>query len=288
MRHAVRRLLCLLVLAPVLALGTASPAAAVLTQGIGVAELPGPLRIPGLPRLSPPGSNDFTCRPTAAKPYPVVLVHGTFGDSFVSWQSLSPMLAGDGYCVFALDYGLRGTGPIEKSAAQLRDFVDRVLSATGATKVSIVGHSQGGMMPRYYLRFLGGAAKVDELIGLAPSNHGTTNPLTPPPGSSLCPACAQQAAGSAFLTNLNAGRDVEPGVDYTVLSTRYDEVVTPYRSQYLTGPAEQVTNITLQAKCRLDLTDHNFIIYDPAALQWVEHALLRDGPASPSFRPFCL
>ena len=66
---------------------------------------------------------------------------------------------------------------------------------------------------------------------------------------------------------------------------RYDLVVTPYRSQYLTGPAEQVTNITLQAKCRLDLTDHVFIIYDPAALHWVGHALLRDGPASPTFRP---
>ncbi len=66
---------------------------------------------------------------------------------------------------------------------------------------------------------------------------------------------------------------------------RYDLVVTPYRSQYLTGPAEQVTNITLQAKCLLDLTDHFFIIYDPAALHWVGHALLRDGPASPTFRP---
>ena len=30
------------------------------------------------------------------------------------------------------------------------------------------------MMPNYYIKFLGGAAKVNELIGLAPSNHGTT------------------------------------------------------------------------------------------------------------------
>ena len=46
--------------------------------------------------------------------------------------------------------------------------------ATGASQVDIVGHSQGGMMPRYYIKFLGGAAKVHTLVGLAPSNHGTT------------------------------------------------------------------------------------------------------------------
>ena len=39
--------------------------------------------------------------------------------------------------------------------------------------MSLVGHSQGGMMPRYYLKFLGGVGKVDDLVGLVPSNHGT-------------------------------------------------------------------------------------------------------------------
>src|SRR5918998_3698884 len=155
------------------------------------------------PGISPPGANDWTCKPSAAHPYPVVLVHGTFGDMTVSWNLISPRLKRDGYCVFALDYGHRGTDPIEGSAAQVSDFVDRVLAATGARRVSLVGHSQGGMMPRYYLKFLGGAAKVDDLIGLAPSNHGTANPLAAPAGFA-CPACRQQAAGSAFLANLNA------------------------------------------------------------------------------------
>ena len=43
--------------------------------------------------------------------------------------------------------------------------------------LDLVGHSQGGMMPRYYVKNLGGAAKVDDLIGLSPSNHGTTTRL---------------------------------------------------------------------------------------------------------------
>ena len=64
------------------------------------------------------------------------------------------------------------------------------------------------MMPRYYLRFMGGAANVHTLIGLAPSNHGTTvNGLFTLaryfPGATaffgLCTACGQQAQGSSFL-----------------------------------------------------------------------------------------
>ena len=60
------------------------------------------------------------------------------------------------------------------SAGELNAFVDKVLAATGAAEVDLVGHSQGGMMPRYYLKFLGGAAEVHTLVGLSPSNHGTT------------------------------------------------------------------------------------------------------------------
>ena len=108
------------------------------------------------------------------------------------------------------------------SAQQLSSFVNRVLAATGASKVDLVGHSQGGMMPRYYIKFLGGAAKVHTLVGLAPSNHGTTlNGLFTLasyfPGSNAvladCPACQEQEAGSSFITNLNAGGETAPGVE---------------------------------------------------------------------------
>jgi triacylglycerol esterase/lipase EstA (alpha/beta hydrolase family) len=239
------------------------------------------------PGISPPGANDWTCKPSSAHPYPVVLVHGTFGDMTVSWNLISPRLKQDGYCVFALDYGHRGTDPIEGSAAQLRDFVDRVLAATGARKVSMVGHSQGGMMPRYYLKFLGGAGKVDELIGLSPSNHGTSNPgALLLDGANLCDACGQQATGSAFITNLNAGDETPGNVSYTVVQTRYDEVVIPYTSAFLSGA--NTTNVLLQTRCPLDVSEHLTIIYDAIALRWVRNALGRPGPADPNFRPSCL
>ena len=239
---------------------------------------------PGIP---PPGANDWTCTPSAQRPNPVILVHGTFGDMTVSWNMVSPALKLNGYCVFALDYGNRGTGRIEDSAAELDAFVDRVLAATGASRVSLVGHSQGGMMPRYYIKFLGGKDSVDDLIGLVPSNHGTTNPLAPYAEEIGCISCVQQMAGSDFIVNLNAGDETPGSISYTQVTTRYDEVVTPYRSAYLeAGP--RTTNVTLQDRCPLDLTEHLGIIYDPAALQWVLNALGRPGPADPGFRPSCL
>ena len=96
----------------------------------------------------PPGAN-VPCDPKARHPYPVVLVHGTFETMDQNWAVLSPRLKEKGYCVFALNYGNRGLGRIGQSAHELDRFVDRVLAYTGARKVSLVGHSQGGMMPRY-------------------------------------------------------------------------------------------------------------------------------------------
>lgn len=228
------------------------------------------------------------CTPSAAHPRPVVLVNGTFTNQIMSWNAFSPLLKNNGYCVYAFNYGgplilgqIGAYGPVAASAGELKTKVDQVLAATGASKVDLVGWSQGGMMPRYYLKNLGGAAKVNALIGLSPSNHGTTlDGLATLAGfipgalnlvGAACPACADQVAGSPFITALNAGGDTVPGVKYTVIQTRFDEVVTPYTSAFLTG--SNVTNILIQNKCVLDLGDHISMPYDHVVGREVLNAL---------------
>jgi triacylglycerol esterase/lipase EstA (alpha/beta hydrolase family) len=277
-----QRLAVLLALAALLALATTTaPAGAAWASGApaAIADL--------LPAASPAGANDFTCRPSAAHPAPVVLVHGTFESAADNWALVSPQIKAAGYCVFALDYGDRGTGDITTSAGQLARFVDVVLGATGARRVSLVGHSQGGMMPRWYLKFLGGAAKVDDLVGLAPSNHGTTNPGAFVTGATFCPACDQQRAGSAFLQQLNAGDETPGDVSYTSIETRYDEVVTPFTSAFL-APGPNTANVLLQDACPAEVVDHQFIPDSALALRWTLQALGRPGPADPGHPPPCI
>lgn len=256
------------------------------------------------PDLDPPGANDWSCRPSTKHPRPVVLVHGTWENRYNNFAQLSPALKRNGYCVFALNYGdtddnllsqpefIKGNGDIRASAKELATFVDRVLAATGTAKVDIVGHSQGGMMPRQYLKFEGGASKVATLVSLGATHHGTTLSgigtfvrklgllgLTPPV---LGAAAQQQVAGSDFLTNLNAGGDTVPGVSYVVIATRYDEVTTPYRSTFLTaGPGATVTNITLQDGCPIDLSDHLSMTYSWRAIGFVRRALDPAAPPAP-------
>lgn len=227
--------------------------------------------------LPPAGANDWDCRPTSDRPYPAVIVHGTFGDQKSLLDGLSLALKRDGYCVYALDYGDRGTGPIEESAAELDAFVDRVLAATGSPRAHLVGHSQGGMMPRYYIKHLGGDGLVEDLVGLAPSNHGTSNPGALRSGDS-CAACRQQAEGSEFLEALNSPDETPGDVDYTQVVTRYDEVVVPYTSGFLAADPRSV-DVVLQDRCPGETTEHLAIPASPQAIAWVLDAFGREGPA---------
>jgi triacylglycerol esterase/lipase EstA (alpha/beta hydrolase family) len=251
------------------------------------------------------GANE-NCMPSDSHPYPVVLVHGTAEDEGSNWVSLAPLLANNGYCVYAFNYGetnlslsgrVDALNYIQNSAQELSEFVDSVLSKTGASKVDIVGHSQGGMMPNYYLKFLGGASKVNVLLGLAPSNHGTTvdgltTLLEQIPGSSLlggllsvigAPSIPQQLVGSAFEKHLFAGGDTVRGPRYVVIETTHDEIVTPYTNAFLSGL--NVTNITVQNQCPTDPAEHIGLTEDSPALQNVLNQL--SVSPDPSFKATC-
>lgn len=248
------------------------------------------------PNADTPGANDWSCRPSGSRPRPVVLVHGTWENRYDNWASLAPRLKADGYCVYALNYGddadsalgllpaLKGTSDIAQSAKELATFVNAVRSSTGVEKVDIVGHSQGGLMARQYLKFEGGASKVRRLVTLGATHHGTTLSGIGTLGNTLNllgvaqpllgQAAIQQVVGSSFLTTLNAGGDTLPGIDYTVIATKYDEVTTPYASTFLTaGPGATVQNITIQTGCPIDFSDHLSMSYGPRISAIVRKAL---------------
>jgi triacylglycerol lipase len=249
---------------------------------------------------SPPaGANDFSCQPTAAHPRPVVLVHGLSARMSYNWSYLSPALHDAGYCVFALTYGIdprtSAWGPfapggvirMEDSAPELAAFVDEVLAATGASEVDLVGHSEGTVMPRYYLKVLGGAAKVKEFVALTPLWRGSDFAFTatlrdwgsqfgsPEPFidffASICGSCPQFARGSAYLNAMNEGGEAVPGVSYTSIITRYEELIYPYTSGIMNDPA--ATNIIIQDVCPNDLSEHAMVAADPVVKQLILNAL---------------
>ncbi|MBV8220275.1 MAG: lipase, partial [Solirubrobacterales bacterium] len=102
-----------------------------------------------------------------------------------------------------------------------------------------------------------------------------------------CPACAEQEAGSSFITNLNEGGETVPSVNYTVIESENDEVVTPYTSAFLAAPpnATNVTNIVLQNQCALDQGEHVSMPYDHIADADVLTALDPTDPQQPACTP---
>ncbi|MFH8371345.1 esterase/lipase family protein [Streptomyces sp. NPDC018031] len=250
------------------------------------------------------GANDWRCRPSAAHPDPVVLVHGTGANLGANWVKLAPMLANQGYCVFAFNYGMNhlslgrigGLADIGDSARTMDAFVDKVLAATGARKVDVVGHSQGGMMPHHYLKRLGGAGKVDTLVALGPTNHGTTLSGLVNLGEALgilgfandffdvvgLPGLHQQEVNSDFQKNLWQDGDTVPGTRYVVIASKHDAVATPYTNSFLRGG--DVTNITLQDQCPDNPVGHVGLFLDGPTMQNVLNVL---GPNDPNFKPRC-
>ncbi|MCC3776497.1 triacylglycerol lipase [Streptomyces sp. UNOB3_S3] len=239
------------------------------------------------PRAFPTGANEPGCRPGPRHPRPVVLVNGTLENAYANWSRLSPRLRSDGYCVFAFNYGgvdgspFQQLGPMRASARQLAAFVDHVRAVTGARRVDLVGHSQGGLLPLHYINRLGGRDTVHHMIGVEPASrgvhgYGLLTLIGRTPGLSQvlslpCAACADATADSPFLRETAEGGYTRPEVRYTTIISRTDGVVTVPEAQL--PPAPGVTNIVTQDVCPLDLTDHVNAVYDDITLRLVRNAL---------------
>ncbi|MEZ5310195.1 MAG: hypothetical protein R2735_06325 [Microthrixaceae bacterium] len=97
------------------------------------------------------------------------------------------------------------------------------------------------------------------------------------------PAFVDLQSGSGFMNKLNSVPDTVPGINYTVIATQYDQVVTPYQSQFLDGP--NVNNITVQSVCDQDYAEHIAITFDHVALRLMLNALDPANAVTPECSP---
>ncbi len=93
------------------------------------------------------------------------------GDQFQYFKGIKTHLAKNGFKVF--DPNLDFAGPAALRAAQLRDRVNEIISATGAQKVHIIGHSMGGLDARHMIVDHDMAERVASLTTIGTPHLGT-------------------------------------------------------------------------------------------------------------------
>jgi pimeloyl-ACP methyl ester carboxylesterase len=218
---------------------------------------------------------------------PVLLVPGTTVNPRVNYSwNWEPALTALGIPWCAVELPGQTMEDIQMAGEYVAGEI-RAMHAAVGRKIDVVGHSQGGMVPRWALRWWPDTrAMVDDLIGFAPSNHGTVD------AQQLCiPDCApaiwQQRDNSEFVKALNSGQETFGGVSYSAIYSHTDEVIVPNLdstgSSSLHGGDGEIANVALQDVCPLDVSEHLLIgTVDPVAYALAIDAMTHAGPANPS------
>jgi triacylglycerol lipase len=180
---------------------------------------------------------------------PVFFVHG-YNSTGATWFTLIDSLKAAGYADSELYNWTYYTGQSNVTTAQqIKSKVDSILTITGAQQVDIVVHSMGALSARYYMKNLGGAAKVETLVSLAGANHGTNTAY-------FCGqiSCVEMRPNSSFLNALNK-KDETPGASrYGVWWSACDEVINPVKSALLTGATNNQTACLRHSQLHEDAT----------------------------------
>jgi triacylglycerol esterase/lipase EstA (alpha/beta hydrolase family) len=250
-----------------------------------------PLDRPG-PALSVPAATlhsalACTLGVTHAARDPILLVPGTNLEpqSNYSWNYERAFSAlGWPYCSISLPYDTMGDIQV---AGEYIVYALRTMSSMSSRKVDVLGFSQGGMVPRWALRFWPDTRSlVNEFVGLDPSNHGTLD--TDVLCHAACPpAYWQQASQSHFIAALNSGVETFEGIDYTVVYSHTDEIVVPNLSasgsSSLHTGGGKIANIAVQQICPADTSDHLAMgSYDAVGYALAIDAFTHAGPGDPA------
>lgn len=208
-------------------------------------------------------------------------------ESNFSWNYIPAFdEAGIPWC--AVDLPNSNTGELQASSEYITHAIRKMFRTTN-TKIAIVGFSQGGVMPRWSLKFFPDTRDmVEDMIGIAAANHGLieTSLLCATPVIGCITSFTQIAVAAKWLDALNAGGETLPGIDYTQVYTRTDDVAIPNFdeengvSSLRTGEGNKV-NIATQDVCLTNTADH-FLVGSSDAVGYaiVSDALSHPGVAS--------
>ncbi|WP_232663827.1 alpha/beta fold hydrolase [Pseudonocardia sp. TRM90224] len=212
----------------------------------------------------PPVRRSLVVTDIAAAGTPILLVHGIMDNRSV-FTVFRRALHRRGFgVVHAVNYSLF-TGDVRAAARQLRGHVERLREQTGADKVHIVGHSLGGMIARYYVQRMGGAAVVDTLVTLGTPHEGTLAAYLMP-----TPLAQQLRPGSDLVELL---RRPAPGCStrFLVVWSRMDQLVLPQGNARLSHPDLDVEHLELRD------VGHLALPIDPRTVHWIATSLARSA-----------
>jgi triacylglycerol esterase/lipase EstA (alpha/beta hydrolase family) len=109
-------------------------------------------------------------------PRPVLMLYGFLGTRR-TFEVLEHRLRRDGYCVWSINLGglfsVYNSRGIDECAETVREKVERLYARYDLGPLSIIGHSKGGLIGRYYVKRLGGDRRVRNLITLGTPHNGT-------------------------------------------------------------------------------------------------------------------
>ena len=232
-----------------------------------------------------------------AQNLPIVFVHGN-GDSAALWHTTIWRFESQGYDparLFAVDMAApvapgddtrteENRSTSTDQAAQLAAAVTRVLIATGAEKVALVGNSRGANTIRNYIRFGGGHAHVALAVLAGGVNHGVYVSTSTAPNNEF-------NGGGRFMTRLNQGSEVHPGVRFVTLrSDKLDKYAQPTgefigRPGQPTGIGYDAPQLAGAENIVIPGLDHREIAFHARAFAEIFRAVAGRAPESTAITP---
>ena len=268
-------------------------AVAGIAPGVAVGQAFAPVDRPG-PPLDVPADKlaaSLQCSPGFghASRAPVLLVPGTgiTAAQEFSWN-YEPALSHLGIEWCGVTFPDSGNDDMQVNGEYVVNAI-RTMYARAGHRIAIYGHSQGGMVPRWALRFWPDTrTMVDDVVGAAGPNHGTIVADGACNGTRPCqPSDWQSKTTSNFMAALNSGQETFPGISYTEIYSHNDEEVQPNQdssgTSSLHGGGGQITNVAVQDVCPNDTSEHLAVgSYDPVTWALFLDALDHAGPADPA------